>query len=182
MTPLPFPDAEALPEPLRAELARRLNLNVFRMLMHTPGVAPGFLAMTDALRFHNSLPAHLMELAILRVGRRYAAAYETHHHERLARAAGLSEAAIAATQSGDAAGLSPDEALVLSLTDEMLDAHGLSSESRVRALARFDPNGLADLVLTVGHYQQVCNFLNVFGVPIEAAASPNPGAGGAGPS
>ena len=66
---IPFPDEAALPQPLQDELGKRRHLNVFRMLMHSPGVAPGFLAMTDALRFHNSLPADLMELAILRVGR-----------------------------------------------------------------------------------------------------------------
>jgi len=162
-----FPDTDALPEPLRAELAQRHSLNVFRMLMHTPGVAPGFLAMTDALRFHNSLPTALMELAILRVGRRYGAAYETHHHERLARAAKLSETAIAATISGDASELSDDEAFVLALTDELLDTHTLSEATRTRALDRFDKTMLADLVLTIGHYQQVCNFLNVFDVPVE---------------
>ena len=84
---IPFPDEAALPQPLQDELGKRRHLNVFRMLMHSPGVAPGFLAMTDALRSHNSLPADLMELAILRVGRRYGAVYETHHHERLARVA-----------------------------------------------------------------------------------------------
>jgi alkylhydroperoxidase family enzyme len=170
MTPLPFPDPATLPEPLREELVRRYNLNVFRMLMHSPGTAPGFLAMTDALRFNNSLPAPLMETAILRVGRRYDAPYEVHHHERLARRTGLSEAAIAAAHVGaDRSGLSDDEALVLALTDELLDTHRLAPASREAALARFGVTGLADLAHTIGHYQQVCGFLNVFAVPIEGA-------------
>jgi 4-carboxymuconolactone decarboxylase len=127
--------------------------------------------MTDALRFNNSLPRDLMELAILRVGRRYGAAYETFHHERLARAAGLSEAAVAAAEAGAAApGLTTDEALVLALTDELLGSHTLSAENRGRAVDRFGYTQLADLVHTIGHYQQVCAFLNVFGVPVEGAA------------
>ena len=139
--------------------------------MHSPGVAPGFLAMTDALRFHNSLPADLMELAILRVGRRYGAVYETHHHERLARAAGLGEAAIAAASEGPGApGLSQEEQFVLQLTDALLETHTLQEEQRRVAVERLGCTQLADLVLTVGHYQQVCNFLNVFGVPVEARA------------
>jgi alkylhydroperoxidase family enzyme len=170
MAPVPYPDPETLPEPLRAELARRYNLNVFRMLMHAPGSAPGFLAMTDALRHHNSLPGALMELAILRVGRRYAAPYEVHHHERLARVAGLGEPGIAAASAGpDAAGLADDERLILTLTDELLDTHTLSPEAREDAVGRFGYEQLADLVLTVGHYQQVCGFLNVFAVPVEEA-------------
>lgn len=165
---LPFPDAEALPEALREELAKRFNLNVFRMLMHTPGVAPGFIAMTDALRYNNSVPKDLMELAILRVGRVYGAYYEVVHHERLARAAGLSEAGVAASAIGPRApGLTADEVQVLNLTEELLSSHALSGATRQAALDRFGYNQLADLVLTIGHYQQVCNFLNVFGVPVE---------------
>lgn len=169
LPPLPFPDETKLPEPLREELGRRFNLSVFRMLMHAPGTAPGFLAMTDALRFHNTLPAPLMELAILRVGCRYDAPYEVFHHERLARSTGLSDAAIAAAITGPATeGLSADEVLVLSLTDEVLGTHTLSPGTRDEAVSRLGYAQLADLVLTVGHYQQVCGFLNVFGVPIES--------------
>ena len=168
---LPFPDAAALPQPLRDELGKRRNLNVFRMLMHSPGAAPGFLAMTDALRFHNSLPASLMELAILRVGRRYGAVYEIYHHERLARAAGLGEDAIAAASHGaGASGLSDEETFILQLTDDLLETHTIEGDRRQAAVERLGYGQLADLVLTVGHYQQVCNFLNVFGVPVEEKA------------
>src|SRR3546814_1167073 len=76
---------------LQQELARRRNRNVFRMLMHSPEAAPGFLAMTDAARGRNALPAVLRELTIVRVGRRYGAPYEVHHHERIGREAGMSE-------------------------------------------------------------------------------------------
>lgn len=170
MNNLPFPDTERLAQPLKNELVQRRNLNVFRMLMHSPGAAPGFLAMTDALRHANSLPPTLREVAILRVGRRYDAPYEVHHHERIARSVGLGEAAIAAAASGtDASDLSDDERLVMDLTDELLDDHRLGDAGRRRALERFSLEQLADLVLTVGHYQQVCNFLNTFGVPIEQA-------------
>lgn len=168
MSSVPFPDLATIPSALREEVARRRNLSVYRMLMHTPAVAPGFLAMTDALRQHNTLPVALRELAILRVGRRYDAPYEVHHHERMARAGGLGEPGIAAAGVGPGVGgLAPDERLVLTLTDELLDTHRLGAESRARALERFDLNQLADLVLTVGHYQQVCGFLSTFEVPIE---------------
>lgn len=168
MTPLPFPDTDSLPQPLKQELDKRQHRNVFRMLMHTPAVAPGFLAMTDVLRNASSLPVPLRELAILRVGHRYGAPYEVHHHERIGRAGGMNEAGIAAASIGNTApGLSADDRLVLDLTDELLDRFGLSQASRDRALQTFSVQQLADLILTVGHYQQVCLFLNTFGVPIE---------------
>lgn len=169
-TPFDFPVTEQLPSALRDEVLARNALSVYRMVMHTPGVAPGFLALSDALRHKTSLPGNWREVAILRVGHRYQAPYELHHHERLARSVGLSEAAIAATRPGaDMAALDADEQFVLALADELLDAHGLSAASREHALARMTANQLADLVLTVGFYQLVCNFLTTFGVPIEAA-------------
>ena len=168
VTTLDFPTIEDLPENLRGEVERRRGLNVFRMLMHTPNSVPSFLAMTDALRDVNTFPKDLRELAILRVGWRYAARYELFHHERIGKFVGLGDAAIAAAKEGPtASGLSSDEALVLRMTDELLDEHGLSQTSRDEALRRFSNNELADLILTIGHYQQVCIFLNTFGVPVE---------------
>lgn len=164
-----LPELDSLPAALQREVLDRRSLNVYRMIMHTPAIAPAFLAISDALRHQTSLPGEWRELAILRVGHRYAAPYEIHHHERLARAVGLSEAAIAATRTGaSTAVLGEQELAILRFTDELLDRHGLSAQSRDEALARMSTNQLADLVLTVGFYQQVCNFLNTFGVPIEA--------------
>src|SRR3546814_11454811 len=78
---------------LQQELAHRRNRNVFRMLMHSPEAAPGFLAMTDAARGRNALPSVLRELTIVRVGRRYGSPNEVHHHERIGREAEIGSAA-----------------------------------------------------------------------------------------
>lgn len=164
----PFPDLDALPEALRAEVLQRRSLSVYRMIMHTPDVAPAFLALSDALRHRTSLPGPWRELAILRVGHRYRAPYEVHHHERLGRSVGLSEAALAATKpDADLSPLDEPGRAVLRLTDELLDGHGLSPASRDAALGWMSAQQLADLTLTVGFYQLVCNFLNTFEVPIE---------------
>lgn len=167
--PFQFPDLDTLPEALRREVAERRSLSVYRMIMHTPDVAPSFLALSDALRHRSSLPGSWRELAILRVGHRYAAPYEVHHHQRLARSVGLSEAAIAATQPGvDPAPLDAHAQAVLRLTDALLDRHGLSTAERDAALGWMSAQQLADLTLTVGFYQLVCNFLNTFEVPVES--------------
>lgn len=168
--PFPFPDTEALPGDLRREVLDRRSLSVYRMIMHTPAIAPSFLSISDALRHRTSLPGNWREVAILRVGHRYQASYEIHHHERIGRSVGLSEAALAAVRVGaDSGALSPDERQFLDFTDELLETHSLSATSRERALALLTANQLADFVLTVGFYQMVCNFLNTFGVQIEAA-------------
>ena len=110
-----YPDVEALPQNLKDTLAQHAPVNVYRMVMHSPGLAPGFFVMADAMFQANSLPPHLRELAILRVGYRYAAPYETHQHEMIAGYAGLSAEAIAAAASGDTDGLPADEVGILSV-------------------------------------------------------------------
>ena len=165
----PPPDLDTLPDALRHEVLSRRSLNVYRMIMHTPAVAPAFLTLSDALRHATSLPGDWRELAILRVGHRYAAPYEIHHHEQLGRSVGLAEPALAATRpGGDTAVLDERQRQVLRLTDELLDTHGLAAASRDQALAWMSTSQLADLVLTVGFYQLVCNFLNTFQVAVEA--------------
>lgn len=167
-SPMAFPKIDELPLSLQAEVANRRSLHVYQMIMHTPQVAPGFLGISDALRHKTSLPGDWRELAILRVGHHYQAPYEIHHHERLGRSVGLSEQQLAATRlDGDVSSLDERGKEVLRLTDELIERHGLSQSSRDQALTWMSTNQLADLVLTVGFYQMVCNFLRTFAVPIE---------------
>lgn len=167
MSALDYPDLEVLPQNLKDTLAQHAPVNVYRMVMHSPGLAPGFFVMADAMFQANSLPPHLRELAILRVGYRYAAPYETHQHELIAGYAGLSAEAIAAAASGDTDGLPADEVGILAWTDRILDEHTLSGSDRDEALTLLTVTQLADLVMTVGFYQLVCNFLNTFDVTTE---------------
>lgn len=165
--PFPYPDLSDLHPALTRELERRNYGHVFRMLMHAPNTAPGFLAMTDAVRTQNTLPPDLRELAIIRVGQRYGAPYEVFHHERIGRSEGMSDEQISATRTGpDADGITDMDRLILRLVDEILDRHGLRPATRDAALEWLSVNQLADLVLLVGHYQQVCNFLTTFEVQI----------------
>jgi AhpD family alkylhydroperoxidase len=165
-----YPDLSALPAELRDAVAERGSLNVYRMIMHSPGLAPGLLQLADAIQRGNSLPDRLRELAIVRVGHVYQAPYEVHHHENIGRRAGLSRAAIAAAATGSTGSteeLSKAEAQVLRCTDRLLARHTLSDGERTEALEFLTAGQLADLVITVGFYQLVCTFLNTFGVTTE---------------
>jgi len=159
-----YPDLDALPQNLKDTLAQHAPVNIYKMVMHSPGLAPGFFVMADAMFQANSLPPHLRELAILRVGYRYDASYETHQHVMIAGYAGLSDDAIAAAATGDAEGLPDDEIAIIDWTDQLLDHHTLSPADREAALKLLTVTQLADLVMTVGFYQLVCNFLKTFEV------------------
>src|SRR5690606_4376166 len=135
LTPYPLPELDHLGPELLQELENRRNLNVYRMVMHTPEFAPAYMAMADALLRRNSLSGGLRELIILRVTHQYGAEYVSFHHERLARQEGLSEFAIAAAKEKTGAEkLAGDERLLIELTDEILSTHTLSEYSRNRAI------------------------------------------------
>ncbi|KQX65131.1 MULTISPECIES: carboxymuconolactone decarboxylase family protein [unclassified Streptomyces] len=167
-----YPDLTALPAELREAVAARGSLNVFRMIMHSPRLAPGLLETADAILQRNALPDGLRELAIVRVGRVYRAPYEVHHHENIGRLVGLSRAALAAAATGSTEGLSDAEASVLRCTDRLLARHTLSDAERAEVLEFLTVGQLSDLVITVGFYQLVSNFLNTFGVTTEGETSP----------
>jgi 4-carboxymuconolactone decarboxylase len=162
-----YPDLAALPQELRDTVEAHNSLNVYRMITHSPGLAPGFFVMADAMFQANSLPAQLRELAIIRVGRVYGATYEVFQHERIGGWVGLSADAIAAAATGSNEGLPDDEAAILGWTDQLLETHTLGDSERDGALKVLGVTQLADLVLTVGFYQLVCNFLNTFDVTTE---------------
>ena len=139
-TEFAYPDLDALGPDLREAVTSRASLNIFRMIMHSPGLAPSFLAMASDVLQHNSLPATWRELVILRVGYRYHARYETYQHERIGRAIGLDQDAITAAKSGSTERLDPDATAVLRLTDLLLDNHTLTDAERDDALKTLTVN------------------------------------------
>lgn len=159
-----YPDVDALPQHLKDTLVEHAPVNIYRMVMHSPGLAPGFFVMADAMFQANSLPPQLRELAIIRVGRVYHADYEIYQHERIAGWVGLSAETIAAAATGSTEGLPVEEATILTWTDSLLHNHTLSESEREEVLKLLTVTQLSDLVLTVGFYQLVCNFLNTFEV------------------
>ena len=163
-----YPDLESLSPELKEILAGKREANVYKMLMHSPNMAPGFTALADAAMWSKKWPATWRELAIVRVGRRYNSPYEVHQHEQIGRLMGLSDAQLAACAIGaDQSVLSDDEKTILRLTDALVERHTLNADERAEGLKILDANGFADFVMTVGFYQLVSNFLNVFEVEIE---------------
>ena len=113
-----YPDLENLSPELKEILAGKREANVYKMLMHSPNMAPGFTALADAAMWSKKWPATWRELAIVRVGRLYNSPYEVHQHEQIGRLMGLNDAQLAACAIGaDQSVLSDDEKTILRLTD-----------------------------------------------------------------
>jgi alkylhydroperoxidase family enzyme len=166
-----YPPLDHLSPRLAEEIRKRVapdRGNVWKMLMWSPGMAEAFIDFNDAVRYKISLPDSLRELIILRVGHLCDAAYEVHHHARIAREIGMSEALIAAPKLGAGApGLDATQKLALSLTDDLVRDRRAGDANLVAAIKTFGESGLTEIIMLVGCYVLACMLLRSWGVDIE---------------
>jgi AhpD family alkylhydroperoxidase len=120
-----------------------------------------------------SLPRADTELVILRVAHNSRCDYEWGHHQRLGRAAGLSEAEIGRVLDGPAAaGWSPRQSLLLRAADELHDRRELSDELWARLSEELGDAELIELLMLIGHYEMLAMTINSLRVqPDEPAPS-----------
>lgn len=135
---------------------------LYQVLLNSPPVAHGWEQMLSAVRNHNSIPAGLRELVILRVAVLNRANYEFDAHAPIALAAGVSQAAIDATRqepiSADAP-LSLEQRVALQLTDAMTRDIEVPDALYAEVRKHFSAQGQIDLVATVSAYNMVSRFL-----------------------
>src|SRR5271154_5408003 len=102
MSRIPLTSIEQQPEPVREWMARRGNLNVFRLLANAPQVFDGWTQMVDELFDSPTFSRRMREVVILRVAHLQGSRYELGQHVGIARGAGLTDQQIdAITDSGD---------------------------------------------------------------------------------
>ena len=143
-------------------LAERGRISpLYQVLLNSPAVAHGWEQMLSAVRNRSSVPAHLRELAILRVAVLNGAHYEFEAHAPIALAAGLSAQTLEAVrqQPLSTAQLSPQELLVLELTDAMTREIVVPDALYARIQAEFGSRTQLDLVATVAAYNMVSRLL-----------------------
>jgi 4-carboxymuconolactone decarboxylase len=144
---------------------RRDAGNLLSTLARHPKLAHAYLRFGGYLLFGSTLPARIREQATLRVAHRRACAYEWAHHVKLAKQAGLSDAEIAAAQSGQ----TDDEfdRAVFNAVDELDEKSNLSDQTWTALCQRLDERQRMDLIFTIGGYIALAMALNTFGVQLE---------------
>jgi alkylhydroperoxidase family enzyme len=135
-------------------------LHLYRMLLHSPPIAAGWLGYLTAIRHQSNLPGALRELAILRVALLNRAPYEFDQHAPITRAEGLVEAqldGLGMWQSSNAFG--PQQRAVLAYTDAM--TREICVPDNVFAALRelFDEREIVELTATVAAYNMVSRVL-----------------------
>jgi alkylhydroperoxidase family enzyme len=155
------------------ELAKRIReqrggklLNLYRMLMNSPPLAEGWLALLTAIRQQCKVPALYRELAILRVAVINDAPYEFAAHVPFARREGMSAAQIEGLRqvpvgASDAQLGAYDETMraVIAYADSMTREIHVPDAVFARVASHFDTQQMVELTATVGAYNMVSRFL-----------------------
>ena len=139
----------------------------FPVLLQSPPLAERVAALGEYLRFEGVLPDATRELAVLVTAREFDAPYEWAAHEPLARAAGVSAAAVAAVLAdGDSAldDVPSAEALVVRYGRSLLREHVVPEETFASASERFGDRGVTELTATLGYYAMLACVLGAFGI------------------
>jgi len=141
--------------------------------LHSPGVLRAIEMSGAYLRFENSLPDDLKELAILVAGRFWTAQYEWYAHSKLAYEAGLDPKIIAAIEKGEApSGMNAEQIAIYNFCVELHGTHAVSDKTFNAVADKFGRRGVMDLIGLCGHYTFISMILNTAQIPIPEGATP----------
>jgi alkylhydroperoxidase family enzyme len=168
MARLPYLDrSDLLPE--HQDLLAR-NLNLYRVLAHSPRAARSLNTLARFLRDGSRLDPRLRELAILQVGYLTRSAWEFSHHVRIGREVGLSDEeirAVADETAGRTTKLEPFAKAVLRAAREMTTDLVVSGETFAALQQELDNERLTDLIVTIAFYNGLIRLLETMQVDVE---------------
>lgn len=146
-------------------------LGLFRTLAHNPRVLRR--VRRGGLLDPGSITIRQREIVILRTTARAGAEYEWGVHAAFfGPTADLDESHLHATVHGDhtAECWTPEDALVVRLTDELFDTSGLTDETWSALREVFDEGQIIELLMLAGQYRAISYIVNGTGVAPEDGA------------
>jgi len=148
-----------LVERIREQRSGKL-LELYRMLLHSPPVADGWLHLGTAVRYQAALDGRSRELAICRVGQLNGARYEWDHHVPLARREGVSEEQLEALSDWPSSvHFDARQRALLAYADAMTRDVAVPDEIFDPLTEHFDEREVVELTATIAFYNMVSRFL-----------------------
>jgi alkylhydroperoxidase family enzyme len=172
MARLPYPDIDRpdlapLVERIKRERGGRM-LNLYRMLLHSPPMAEGWLAFFTSVRQKGTLAGRYRELAIMRIAVINGADYEFDAHVPFALQEGLTQAQLDALAADRVpAGLTETDRAVLAYADAMTRQVRVPDEVFAQVRKQLPERELVELTVTVAGYNCVSRFLEAIQVDHE---------------
>jgi 4-carboxymuconolactone decarboxylase len=137
----------------------------FNAFLLQPRLGSALQALGSAVRYETGLDDRSREIAILVVAAHWRSAFEWYAHEAVARAAGLTDAELAAILDEQPAALAGREAVVARTAAALVARGDLDDAEYREATATLGPDGLFELLTLVGYYATLALQLRVFRVP-----------------
>jgi len=145
----------------------------FAVLLNSPGVFGPAQALGAYLRFDNTMPANLRELAILVTARHWRQDYEWTVHSRIALEAGVNAQAMEAIAAGQQpAGLSDAETVVFTFCRQLHTSTTVDDAVYASAEQLLGSAGVIDLCAICGYYTMLAMVMNVARNPLPEGQSP----------
>ncbi|HET9834544.1 MAG TPA: hypothetical protein VFP91_22630 [Vicinamibacterales bacterium] len=145
----------------------------FNVLLRSPEMGDIAQQFGASMRFNQSMPRKLNEMAIIITARYWTAQYEWYAHKRAALQAGLDPAIVDAIQHGrKPAAMQKDEAAVYTFCTELLNTKHVSDATFATAKNAVGEKGVVDLMGVMSWYQMVSMMLNVDRYPLPDGAKP----------
>jgi 4-carboxymuconolactone decarboxylase len=145
----------------------------FNVLLRSPEMGNIAQQFGASMRFNQSMPRKLNEMAIIITARYWTAQYEWYAHKRAALQAGLDPAIVTAIQNGlRPAAMQKDEAAVYTFCTELLNTKRVGDATFQTAKDIVGEKGVVDLMGVMSWYQMVSMLLNVDRYPLPDGAQP----------
>jgi alkylhydroperoxidase family enzyme len=144
----------------------RVPLNLHRTLAHAPALLRGMLGLAEALRHSATTPRRLRELVILRTAQLEASEYELTQHLPMARAAGITDAEIAALRHWRESGFfGTSERAALGFAERIVGG-GAADLGALDGF--FNPGEIVELTVTAAFYLMTARLIRTLGIQTEA--------------
>lgn len=169
MAALPFPedltpDQEAMATEVRDARNGRLP-DLFRMLLHSPNVARGWLGLGTALRFQSSLDEGVREMLICYVSQLRDCPSEVTVHAPLAAAAGIPAEALEDLSAWRSSNLlSAEQRAALGLAEVVAAGTEPDGEALASASEAFSAQDVLEIYALVAYYTAIAQFMNATGL------------------
>jgi len=139
----------------------------FNAWFFSPVFGEAVQRLGEVVRFENSIPPPLREMAILVVAAKWQAHYEWWVHEKIARKEGLDKNVIIDLKAGVPPDFThPSEAVVYNFAKELIDQRRVSDKHYTEAIELLGEAGVVELVTLLGYYTLISMVINVFEVSI----------------
>lgn len=144
----------------------------FNGFLLQPSLGHALQAVGSTLRYETKLPDRFREIAILVVASRRSAEFESHVHEPIARALGITDNQLVGIRGGDYDVLDTDDAAVARAAEEMLSSGDLSEATFEQVDALIGTAQVFELTAVVGYYDLLALQLRVLRVPLPGPRAP----------